>query len=250
MFKWKRRNTNATRYFLTLLYLFARSLRPGTLFVYRLRALSQMRCGLLPTKLQPEKLHPVSLRKVHQLHRKPIPQRLSLWVRTLCCCVRLQTNPLKFTFCLYSGRSLLGAHPLSRVYSCKLWKAKVFILCNISCEAAGEIWNLSLLGVKALNQSREDSTLNKPHTLFHLRRRSSYLLTLITEFWVRSLVVIFICLSLSPQTNVRRPCVLCSSGQPGRTWLSRSTDTAPRSPDGESTPKHGGKFSTQMAATT
>ena len=34
----------------------------------------------------------------------------------------------------------------------KLWKAKFFILvwCNISGEAAGEIWNWSLLGVKVL----------------------------------------------------------------------------------------------------
>ena len=36
----------------------------------------------------------------------------------------------------------------------KLWKAKVFILCDvifISGEAAGEIWNWSLLGAEGLN---------------------------------------------------------------------------------------------------
>ena len=31
----------------------------------------------------------------------------------------------------------------------KVWKAKFFMLCDVSGEAAGEIWNRSLLGVKA-----------------------------------------------------------------------------------------------------
>ena len=50
------------------------------------------------------------------------------------------------------------------------------------------------------------------------------------------------------QTCAARPCVLCSSGQPGRTWLSRSAGTALRSQGVASTPKHGGRSCSPMAA--
>ena len=51
----------------------------------------------------------------------------------------------------------------------KLWKAMFFLLCNISGEAAGEICNWSLLGVKGLTWTCEHSETRKVHRERHAR---------------------------------------------------------------------------------